>query len=226
MRLPILFVNFKAYKPASGKKAVSLSKHAEAIAKQAKKTIVVAVQATDIALVSKSCKIPVFAQHIDPVEFGKFTGWISAPAVKEAGAVGVILNHAEHKLEDSVLQKTIETAKKYSLKVLVCAENLERAKQIASLVQKPDFIAIEVPELISRSDVSISTVNPELIKSAVKEIKAVAPKIEIIAGAGIHSALDVSKAIELGASGVFVSNKIVNSQDPKKAILELVSGFK
>ena len=100
------------------------------------------------------------------------------------------------------------------------------AAQSRSFSSQPDFISIEVPELISRSDVSISTANPELIESAVHAVRDIAPEITVIAGAGIHSKADVSKAIKLGASGVFVANKIVNSQDQKKAILELAEGLK
>ena len=63
----------------------------------------IAVQATDISRVAASVDkklVMVFAQHIDTNGQGKSTGFVTADAVKEAGAVGTLLNHAEHKITD------------------------------------------------------------------------------------------------------------------------------
>ncbi|MDD5163489.1 MAG: triose-phosphate isomerase [Candidatus ainarchaeum sp.] len=226
LKLPVLFINFKAYEEATGKKALALAKKAEAIAKKSRASIVLVVQATDIFFLSKKSFLPLFAQHVDPIEYGKHSGWISPGSVKQAGAIGTVLNHAEHKLENPVLEKAIALAKGAGLLVMACAENLERARQIASFFSKPDFIAIEPPELISREDVSVSTARPGLISDSVNAIKQIAPGITVITGAGIFNSTDVSKAIELGTSGVFVANKIVKAADQKKAILDLVSGLK
>ena len=69
------------------------------------------------------------------------------------------LNHAEFKLTDEVLEKSIGRAKQAGLEVLACAETAERAEAIANMRIKPDMIAIEPPELIG-GDISVSTANP------------------------------------------------------------------
>jgi len=222
---PVLFINFKTYAESTGKKAVALAKKAAAVAKESRASIVLVVQAVDIRLVSESAKLPVFAQHIDPVGFGSNTGHILAEAAKEAGAVGTVLNHAENKRGNAFLQKAIKRAKEAGLAVMVCAETLERAKEIASFGEKPDFIAVEPPELIG-GDISVSTARPELITDSVRAIKAIAPGIDVITGAGIKNAADVAKAIELGAKGVFVASGIIKAKDQKQAIKGLLSGFK
>ncbi|MDD5148107.1 MAG: triose-phosphate isomerase [Candidatus ainarchaeum sp.] len=226
LKLPVLFINFKVYEEASGRNALALAKKAEQVSKKAKAGIVLVVQATDMRMLSEKTSLPLFAQHVDAIGYGRHSGWISPASVKQAGAIGTILNHAEHKISNEALEKTIALAKKQGLLVMACAEDLERARQIASFASKPDFIAIEPPELISREDVSVSTARPELISDSVEAIKRIAPEIIVITGAGIHSPSDVSKAVELGTSGVFVANKIVKSQDQKKAIEELASGLK
>lgn len=223
--LPILFINFKTYAEATGKKAVSLAKKAAGVSLQENVSIALVVQATDIRLVSHSVKLPVFAQHLDPVNFGSHTGAILPESVKEAGAVGAVLNHAENKRENNFLQNAVSEAKELGLTVMVCAESLARAKQIASFAQKPDFIAIEPPELIG-GGVSVSAAKPQLITRSVRAIKAIAPRIEVITGAGIKNVADVQKAIQLGTKGVFVSSGVVKAADQEKAIRGLVAGLK
>ena len=223
--LPVLFINFKTYSESTGKNAIALAEKAQKIADEESASIVLVVQAVDIVTVSKAAKLPLFAQHIDPVSFGSNTGHILPEAVKEAGVVGTILNHAENKRDNAFIEKAIGRAKELGLIVMVCAEDIERAKQIASFVQKPDLIAVEPPELIG-GDISVSTANPELITDSVNAVKEIAPEIEVITGAGIKNNSDVKKALELGTKGVFVASGIIKADNQESAIKDLVEGFK
>jgi len=225
LKPPILFINFKTYEQATGKKAVELAKKAEGVAAKEGATIALVVQAADLRLVSTSVNLPVFAQHIDPVKFGKGTGHILPEAAKQAGAVGTVLNHAENKRSNEFIQAGIARAKSLNLTVMVCAESIARAKEIAGFEQKPDFIAIEPPELIG-GDISVSTANPELISGGARAIKEIAPKVAVITGAGIKNRADVAKALELGTVGIFVASGIVKSPNQAAAIGDLVQGFK
>ncbi|MBI5884841.1 triose-phosphate isomerase, partial [archaeon] len=187
-------------------------------------SIALIVQATDLRLISRKVKLPIFAQHLDPVKPGSNTGLILPEAVKQAGAVGTILNHAENKRDNEFLQKAIARAKEVGLEVLVCAESIERAKQIAAFPLKPDFIAVEPPELIG-GDISVSTANPEIIKGTVQAVQGLA-LIPVLAGAGVKTGIDVRKSIELGAAGVLLASGVVKAPKPKKALLGLVKGLK
>ncbi|MFH0714613.1 MAG: triose-phosphate isomerase [Candidatus Diapherotrites archaeon] len=223
LKEPILFVNFKTYDEASGENALKLAREAEQLSKQTKKTIALVVQALDLKEIARSVKIPIFAQHVDPIDAGSNTGKIYPQAVRNAGATGTVLNHAENKLSNEILEKSIAKAKEVGLLVMVCAETVERAKQIASFSTKPDYIAIEPPELIG-GNVSVSSAKPEIIVDTVKAVHAIA-QIPIITGAGIKNGADVRKAIGLGTMGVFVASGIVKAPEPKKAVLELLDGF-
>ena len=84
----ILVTNFKTYPESTGEKAFLLAKLHEEVAKETGKEIIIAVQPADILRVSH-LEIPVFAQHVDPIEQGRNTGFITPESVKEAGAAGV-----------------------------------------------------------------------------------------------------------------------------------------
>jgi triosephosphate isomerase (TIM) len=215
------FINLKTFEQGTGKKAILLAKLAEKISINSGIKIIIVAQSSDLRLLTENTLIEIFAQHIDSIIFGSNTGKILPEAVKQTGAKGTILNHAENKVSDKEIQNSIIRAKEVGLKIMVCAESIERAKKIA--LMNPDLIAIEPPELIGGTK-SVSTENPEIISNAVKEIHKI-NKIPVIAGAGINSKKDVKKAIELGANGVFVASAIVKAVNPEVKILELIKGF-
>src|SRR3989338_1808070 len=147
----LVIVNFKTYKEATGQNAVRLAKMCEAAAKKAKgkARVAIAVQASDISRVAAAVDqnlVDVLAQHIDANGQGKSTGFVTAEAVKEAGASGTLINHAEHKITD--IARRIATAKAAKLATVVCAANWQEATVIAATRPAPDYIAIEPPELI------------------------------------------------------------------------------
>ena len=111
LKIPIILVNFKTYSEATGKKAVKLSKIAEEVGQQTAVNISVAPQLADIASVSEAVSIPVFCQHIDPISPGSSTGHVLLESVKEAGAIGTLVNHSERLVISTVSSKnwTIST---------------------------------------------------------------------------------------------------------------------
>lgn len=212
----LVIVNFKAFKSSTGKNAINLARICEKISKQTKAQIIVAVQPADIYQVSKITKT--IAQHIDPINYGQFTGHILPENVKENGAIGTLLNHSEKKLDFNHLKKSIKKAKELNLLTIVCAATPQEAKNISSL--KPDFIAIEPPELIG-SNVSVSQAKPEVITKTTRLVT----NVPILCGAGIKTKEDVQIAIKLGAKGVLVAHGITSSKNPEKTLKELIDGF-
>ncbi len=218
---PFILINFKAYEEGSGKKAVEVAKAAESAAGKGA-DVAVAVQAADIMRVSESVKIPVFAQHIDPVGYGSHTGATLAATVKDAGAFGTIVNHSEKRLEISDIEKCINLAKDAGLSVVACAPDSKVAEAIS--VFGPDFIAVEPPELIS-GNISVSEAKPALIEESVKLVKRINPSIPVLVGAGIKTQADARKAVELGASGILVASGVMKAKDPQEEIILLIEGL-
>jgi len=212
----ILVTNFKTYPESTGEKAFLLAKLHEEVAKETGKEIIIAVQPADILRVSH-LEIPVFAQHVDPIEQGRNTGFITPESVKEAGAAGVMLNHSEHAMKPWDVEKAIKLCKRLGLKTLVFVSNLLEASDLKSY--EPDYIAYEVPELIGTGR-PISKEKPDELREFVKKLEDT--EIIPLCGAGISKREDVEMAKKLGTKGVVVASAIVKAKDPKKVIEELV----
>jgi len=216
----LLVVNFKTYIEATGKRAIELAKIAEEVSRETGATIIVTPQITDIEPVSRIVDIPVYSQHIDSVRPGAHTGHVIAEAVKSAGADGSLLNHSERRIKASEIAESLKLCVDADLRSLVCADTTEASVEIAKML--PDMIAIEPPELIG-TGVSVSKARPELITESVKQIRKVNHTVRVLCGAGITTAEDVSKALELGSEGVLVASAVVKSEDPR-AVLESMAG--
>jgi len=207
-----LVVNFKTYMEATGKRAIELAKVAEDVSRETGVTIIVAPQFTDIKPVSKTVDIPIFSQHMDAVKPGAHTGHVLAEAVKSAGADGSLLNHSERRINPSEITESVKLCAEADLRSLVCADTTEASVGIAKMM--PDMIAIEPPELIG-TGISVSKARPELITESVNEIRKLNRGVKVLCGAGVTSAEDVSKALELGSEGVLVASSIVKSKNPR-----------
>ena len=107
--------------------------------------------------VAEAVEIPVFAQHIDPIKPGNSTGHILAEAVKEAGAVGTLINHSERQLKLADIEAIISLAREKNLISCVCANNPITSAGAAAL--QPDIVSIEPPELIG-TGIAVSKAQP------------------------------------------------------------------
>ncbi|MFH1284431.1 MAG: triose-phosphate isomerase [Candidatus Peregrinibacteria bacterium] len=219
MQLPLIIVNFKLYEQATGASAVELAKIHEKIAKETGASIAIAVNALDLERVVNAVDIPVFAQHVDPVRYGSHTGHILPYSVKDLGAYGTLLNHAEYPLEYDTLKEAVTACREVGLFTVACANTAEQAEKIVAF--EPDLVAVEPPELIG-GDISVSKAGPEIIENAVRLVG----ENRVLVGAGIKDREDVRIALSLGAVGVLLASGVIRSPDPYAALLDLVSGLK
>jgi len=223
MKLPIILVNFKCYEEATGERAFKLAKTCEFVSFEYALNISVVPQFVDIKDIADEIEIPVFAQHIDPIDVGACTGHVSPLSIKEAGAVGSLINHSERKLDLEKIRKCIELAKKYNLISVCCSGNVEESKAISQFA--PDFIAYECPELIG-TGVSVSQTKPEVITETINEIKKINRNIKVLCGAGITNGEDVKKALELGTVGVLVASGVVKAANPEDVLVDIAEVIK
>lgn len=117
-------LNFKTYAEATGAEALKLSRICEEARDQYDVEIAVAVQAPDIRLISEDVSIPVYAQHVDGVGFGGYTGSITAAAVKAAGAVGTLINHSERRLRLAEIEASLSACRAAGIATIVCTNNV------------------------------------------------------------------------------------------------------
>lgn len=218
LKLPIIIVNFKAYKQSSGKNAVTLAKICQKVARSTKTNIAVAVQATDLAAVTKAVKIPVLAQHVDPVSYGAKTGKIPPETIKAKGAIGTLINHSEYQLDMKTIKETIKQCNTAKLQTVVCASTPSIAKKAARL--KPTMVAIEPPALIG-GNISVTEAKPSIVTNTTKHVKR-----PVLCGAGVHAYEDVVKALELGTQGILIASAVVKARTPERVLQELAAGLK
>lgn len=221
--LPLLLVGFKTYTEATGKNALKLAKIAKKVSEKTDICIVPIPQFTDITTITRQVGIPVFAQHIDPIEPGSFTGHVLPEAVEEAGAVGTLINHSERKLRLNEIKVAIRRAGEVGLISCVCTDNPKLSAVVAGF--NPDMILIEHPELIGTGR-AVSKTKPEIITKTVESVKRVNPKVHVICGAGITKGDDVIAALDLGVVGVGSGSAIVKARDPFEVMIEMAQALK
>jgi triosephosphate isomerase len=222
-KTPMIIVNFKTYSEATGRRAVELARKAEKVNSETKVSVGVAPQFADIAAVARAVKIPVFAQHIDPIGPGSHTGHVLAESVKAAGAVGTLINHSERQLKLSDISELIRITRENSILSVVCANNPYISAAVATL--KPDVIAIEPPELIG-TGIPVSKAKPEVVTDTIKLVREVNREVTILCGAGISHGQDVAAALKLGTQGVLVASGIVKAKDPYSILREFAEATK
>jgi len=223
IKFPIIIVNFKTYAEGTGRKAVELSKIADTVSRETGICFAVAPQFVDIATVANSVDIPVLAQHIDPIKPGSHTGYILPEAMREAGAIGTLINHSEHRLRLADIDAAITRAREVGLLTVTCTNNTSVSAAAATL--NPDMIAIEPPELIG-TGIPVSKARPEVVKGTVESVRKINSEVRILCGAGITNGDDVAAALKLGTEGVLVASGIVKAKDPYRVMKEFAEAAK
>lgn len=219
-RTPIVILNFKTYLESTGEKALELAKISEEVADEVGVNIVVAPQHADLLRISREVKIPVMAQHVDAVDAGGHTGSVLLESVKDAGASGTLVNHSEMRMKLADIQMVVKKASDQRMVSVVCTNNVETSAAAATI--QPTFVAIEPPELIG-SGIPVSQAEPEIVEGTVDIIHQINPDVKVLCGAGISTGEDMRAALDLGSEGVLLASGIILADDPKKALLDLVS---
>ncbi|HHW05449.1 MAG TPA: triose-phosphate isomerase [Methanothermobacter sp.] len=217
---PIVILNFKTYIEATGENALDLARVCEQVSDETGVNIVVAPQHMDLFRVAQNVKIPVVAQHIDPIDAGGHTGSILLECAKEAGASGTLVNHSEKRMKLADIQKVIGRVKETGLISIVCTNNVETSAAAAAM--NPDFVAVEPPELIG-SGIPVSKAEPEVVTETVDTVRSINPNVKVLCGAGISTGEDFKAALELGSEGVLLASGIILADNPREALLDLVS---
>lgn len=220
--VPIIIVNLKAYSQSRGDRALAIAQALEDVAKETGVAFAVAPNAFDVRLLAERTGLPVFAQHVDAVLEGSFTGHLTPEAAKEAGAVGSLVNHSENRLRLADIEHVVERLRGCGMDSVVCTNNATVSRAAASV--HPTFVAVEPPELIG-GDISVTTADPEVVRYSVDMVKGVDPKVRVLCGAGVKTGKDIGKAIELGTDGVLLASGVALAHDVRAVARDLASGI-
>ncbi|WP_409200598.1 triose-phosphate isomerase [Methanobrevibacter sp. DSM 116169] len=220
LKSPIVILNFKTYLESSGENALKLAKSLESAAQESGTTMIAAPQTADIFRIKEETSILTMSQHIDAIDAGSNTGSALFETLLSAGIDGSLLNHSEQRMELADIDLVNEKLLENNLISCICSNNIKTSMAAATL--NPQFVAIEPPELIG-SGIPVSQAEPEVVEGTVRAVKKINKSVKVLCGAGISTGEDMAQAMELGAEGVLLASGIVKADNPKEALLDLVS---
>ncbi len=221
---PVFLLNLKSYLPALGNGALTIGRRLQHAGRRFGVATAIAPSAASLETLSRALSIPVLAQHVDPFDPGARTGFLVPASLSATGVAGSLLNHSERRLPPPQVREAVNMLRASGLVSVVCAGSLAEATRLARYC-RPEFLAVEPPELIG-GNISVSVARPEVIQGAVRGVRRVSPRTQVLCGAGVKTGEDVRRALELGAKGILVSSAVAAAQDPARAIAELMRGFK
>lgn len=204
---PLFEIGPKAY--LYGADVVALARAADRASEEHDVTVVFTSPILEARAVVDSVEhILVCVPHLDPIRPGRGITDILPEALVEAGVRMVMLNHAEHPITFTVLEKTMQRAAEVGLATAVCASSLAEVRAVASL--GPDLLVAEPTELIGTGKPS----GFDYVAASNRAVREIDPGVRVLQGAGISTPADVEAVIRNGADATGSSSAIATAPDP------------
>ena len=206
-----------------GDTLLKMAKGLEKLAKKYKVDVVLDIPDTEIYNIAHNVdtkRVHVYSQHMDSLEVGRGMGRTLPEALKAAGAVGVMLNHAEHKLTIEEIEKAIKRADKVGLATMVCADSIEEVKAVARLA--PNILVAEPTELIGTG----KPADKAYVDEVIRVIREINPDIKPFPSAGISKGEDCYNIIKAGSSASGCSSAIAKAKEPLKLAEEMIAAVR
>jgi triosephosphate isomerase len=200
-----------------GERMLKLAKAVDKICEKYDLDVIMTPQYADIRLLAENTeRIHVYAQHMDALVPGRGLGSVLPESIKAAGAVGVMLNHAEKKLTLDEVRATIARADEVGLATIVCADSVEEITAIAKM--SPNLIVAEPTELIGTGVAS----DMNYVRDTIEAVRKINPDIMVLQGAGISGPDDVANVIRAGAQATGCTSGVFKAADPEAAAEEML----
>jgi triosephosphate isomerase len=218
---PFFELGPKAY--LYGAEMLELAKYADLLSEEYDIDIILTPQTVDIRMLVEACRnVHVFAQHVDENPIGHGVGTNLAEALKEAGAEGALLNHAEKRLGLCQLERCISRAREVGLLTLVCADSPLQAAAIAHF--GPDMMIVESPELIGTGRRCEG--DADAIRRTNALVASVNPDILILHAAGISDAGDVCRIMAAGSDATGSTSGVLLAEDPRRMLRNMIQAVR
>ena len=200
---------------------LDIAKGLDELAEKYDVDVILDVPDTEIFNIARNTKrIHVYSQHMDSLQVGKGMGRTLPEALKAAGAVGVMLNHAEHKLTIDEIRAAIARADEVGLATMVCADSVDEVREIAKL--GPNILVAEPTELIGTG----KPADKEYVDEVIKVIREVNPDIKPFPSAGISKGEDCYNIIKAGSSASGCSSAIAKAEKPLALAEEMIAAVR
>ncbi|MCU1422562.1 MAG: tpiA 1 [Microbacteriaceae bacterium] len=172
--------------------------------------VILTVPTAFVAPISElAAGVHVFAQGLDPQPLGDTMNRVTAEALVDAGAAGVMLNHDSDPLDESQLVTAVGRAHSVGLATIVCAATVEDAVRFAAL--GPTVVLLEPPALIGTA----GTERRDWIPASTSAIRA-AGSLAMHAG-GVSSPAVAEQIMAEGADGTGSTSGVIAAPQPGEA---------
>ena len=200
---------------------LNIAKGLDELAEKYDVDVILDVPDTEIFNIAQNTKrVHVYSQHMDSLQVGKGMGRTLPEALKAAGAVGVMLNHAEHKLTIDEIRAAIARADEVGLATMVCADSVDEVREIAKL--GPNILVAEPTELIGTG----KPADKEYVDEVIRVIREVNPDIKPFPSAGISKGEDCYNIIKAGAAASGCSSAIAKAENPLALAEEMIANVR
>ena len=216
---PFFFFFFKCY--MYGDTLLEIAKGLDRLSEKYDVDIILDVPDTEIKNIADHTKnIHVYSQHMDSLPVGRGMGRTLPEALKAAGAVGVMLNHAEHKLTLPEIAEAIKRADEVGLATMVCADSVEEVEAVARL--SPNILVAEPTELIGTG----RPAGREYVDSVIRCIREINPEIKPFPSAGISKGEDCYNIVKAGSPASGCSSAIAKAENPLRLAEEMIASVR
>lgn len=200
---------------------LDIAKGLDELAEKYDVDVILDVPDTEIFNIAHNTKrIHVYSQHMDSLEVGRGMGRTLPEALKAAGAVGVMLNHAEHKLTIDEIKAAIARADEVGLATMVCADSVDEVREIAAL--GPNILVAEPTELIGTG----KPADKEYVDEVIRVIREVNPEIKPFPSAGISKGEDCYNIVKAGSPASGCSSAIAKAEKPLALAEEMIAAVR
>jgi len=219
---PHFQVNFKVYPETWGDDALAFAQMLEEIEAETEARFVLTPQTPDLRMIASETSLAVTAPYIDATEPGRGMGKILPEAVADAGADGVVINHAENRDTFADLVRRIERCRDLGMNSVVCVDSIDMGRAVA--VFDPDSMIFEMPDDIS-TDRAITQTHPDRVREFLAMVERENPRTQVLVGGGISTPEDVRLAFEQGAPAAGAASAVSLAEDPESLLREIADVF-
>lgn len=212
---PHFQVNFKIYPGTWGEDGLDIARNIGRIQEETGTQFVLTPQLPDLRLIAESTDLTITAPYMDAVEPGRGMGRILPETIVDAGAAGVVINHAENRDTLADLETKIRRCHELNLDSIVCVDSVEMGRSVAEF--DPDALVFEKPEDIS-TERAITQTHPERVREFIAALDEANPRTKVLVGGGISTPDDVRRAFELGADASGAASAVSLAEDREELL--------
>jgi triosephosphate isomerase (TIM) len=161
--------------------------------------------------------VRVLAQGMHVEGLGPSMNRVTAEALVDAGADGVMLNHDADPLDDQTLARTLARAGELGLKTVVCAATQEDAVRFAEL--SPTIVLLEPPKLIGTG----GTGPRDWVGPSTEAVHRAGDGVLAMHAGGVSSPEVAEALMAAGADGTGSTSGVLNAADPGSAVHSFIA---